>query len=57
VENLEQNERELEEAGANLTSTTLLDTVRNLHAWLPVLEQPAATAAVDSKMAAAGKEK
>ncbi len=40
--NLEQNQQELQEAGADLVATTLLETVCNLHSWLPVLEcQPA----------------
>jgi predicted PurR-regulated permease PerM len=40
--NLEQNQQELQEAGADLVATTLLETVRHLHSWLPVLEsQPA----------------
>jgi predicted PurR-regulated permease PerM len=41
--NLERNQQELQEAGADLMATTLVETVRHLHAWLPVLEHtPAA---------------
>jgi methylmalonyl-CoA mutase cobalamin-binding subunit len=37
--NVEQNQEQLREAGADQVETTLLETRTHLHAWLPVLAQ------------------
>lgn len=42
--NVEQNQDELREAGADQVETTLLETRNHLHAWLPVLALEEATA-------------
>jgi hypothetical protein len=57
--NVEQNQEQLEEAGADLVQTTLLETRDNLTAWLPVLacEQAKTTAkgaVSDGRMIALG---
>jgi hypothetical protein len=41
-DNVEQNEEQLREAGADQVATTLLETRRHLSTWLPVLAQPEA---------------
>ena len=37
--NVEQNQEQLRDAGADQIETTLLETCAHLHAWLPVLDQ------------------
>ena len=37
--NVEQNQEQLREAGADQVETTLLETCTHLHDWLPVLGQ------------------
>jgi hypothetical protein len=41
-DNVEQNEEQLREAGADQVATTLLETRTHLNTWLPVLAQPEA---------------
>src|SRR4029077_2824884 len=43
-DNVEQNDEQLREAGADQVATTLLETRTHLHAWLPVLTQDEAKA-------------
>ena len=40
---VEENQEHLRDAGADQIETTLLETRTHLHAWLPVLDQVAAT--------------
>jgi hypothetical protein len=56
-DNVEQDQLQLHEAGADQVETTLLATRTHLHAWLPVLTQEAtrmteATAARGGRMVA-----
>jgi hypothetical protein len=47
-DNVEQNEEQLREAGADQVETTLLETRKHLSTWLPVLAQAEAKPAPDA---------
>jgi predicted PurR-regulated permease PerM len=49
VSDLERNQEQLREAGADRVETTLLETRDHLQSWLPVLAQEAPKAAVQGK--------